>query len=393
MRYRTVLFALATVLALPAAAQQLCSLDMTVTCSPGSNNTSSCTSTTRNAGTTSCGGGVYFGWVAGLGASFLSFNNSLGLSECFNSSDFGIEGAPFTFCFGSGSLGPGGSFTSNVIVTGGDASLFALTVFFNEETFEPLGSVFAQANVTSVTCTPAISSPPVTRSGLDYDVTWSVVSDPTSQFIVQESTSPDFSSALVERQVAGFSTTFRHDVSTSTTYYYRVRATNCGSGVPFSGTTSTVVQAPAPATSQNPEATVPLGTTQPVSIQVFIPGIPDAVRNGGRSALADTTFTATTDKPYLGVTPSSGPLPVTGTTVTVTAMPGSLPAGASTGTLTVTPAGAPPKNTPVSINLVTPVGPMARSAPPPNALIIPVVTHVNGVAGPFLSDVRLTNAT
>ncbi|HVS31861.1 MAG TPA: hypothetical protein VMS98_10425, partial [Thermoanaerobaculia bacterium] len=39
------------------------------------------------------------------------------------------------------------------------------------------------------------------------------------------------------------------------------------------------------------------------------------------------------------------------------------------------------------------VGPMARSAPPPNALIIPVVTHVNGVAGPFLSDVRLTNAT
>jgi hypothetical protein len=394
LRYRIVLFALAVVIAVPALAQ-VCSLEMTIVCNPGPNNTTSCTSTTRNTASTSCGGFIYTGWSSGGGGSVLSFTNSLGLTDCFDSGDFGIEGPPFAFCFAeNGTLGPGGSFTSDITITGDASQLFGFSGFFDSETGEDRGSVFAQAGVTSITCTPTIFSPPVTRTGLEYSVIWTLTTDPSAQFIVQESTSPDFSSGVTERQVNGLSTTFRHDISTTTTYYYRVRATNCGGAeVPFSRTTSTVVQAAAPATSQNPEVTVPLGTMQPVSIQVFIPGVPDNLRNGGRSTLGATTFTASTDKPYLAVTPSSGTLPPTGTTVTVTASPGSLPAGASTGTLTVTTPGAPPKNTPININLVTPVAPTSKTTPPPNALIIPVVTHVNGVAGPFLSDVRLTNSS
>jgi hypothetical protein len=41
---------------------------------------------------------------------------------------------------------------------------------------------------------------------------------------------------------------------------------------------------------------------------------------------------------------------------------------------------------------VTPVALGGKALPPGNALIIPVVTHVNSAAGPFQSDVRITNA-
>ena len=193
----------------------------------------------------------------------------------------------------------------------------------------------------------------------------------------------------------GFTKTFSHDVgTTTTTFYYRVKATSCsGSTPPYSATTSVIVQAPAPATSKNPDVTVPLGTTQPVSIKVFIPGSASGGTATDRNALSDPPFTVSTDKPYLTVTPSSGTVPPQGTTVTVTAAPGSLPAGANTGTLKVTTNGTTTTNTPVSINLVTPVAPSTLTTPPPNALIIPVVTHVNAAAGPFLSDVRLTNAS
>ena len=382
-------FAALALIALPAAAQS-CDLQISVTCTPGSNNSSNCTSVTTN-GNSSCSGFVFLGFAGGGGTQFSGFTNSLGLTDCFDSSILGAEaGQPFVLCFAPGGIGAGARVTSSVTVTGSGGGILGFTGVFDELTGEDRGFVFAEANVSLPTCTPLISSPPLTQSGLQYTVSWTTVSDPSAQYIVEESTSPDFSSNVTQTQVNGLSRTFRHDASTSTTYYYRVRATNCAGGQPsFSGTTSTVVQAPAPATSRNPEATVPFGSTQPVPIQVFIPGS----ATGGTSAFGPGTFTASTDKPYLTVMPSSGPLPPGGTTVTVTANPTSQPAGASTGTLKVTTNGNKTTNTPVSVNLVTPVGPAGKTTPPPNALIIPVVTHVNGVAGPFLSDVRLTNGT
>jgi hypothetical protein len=384
------LFAALALVALPAAAQS-CDLQIAVTCTPGSNNSSNCTSVTTN-GNSSCSGFVFLGFAGGPGAQFSGFSNSLGLTECFDSSFLGAEAGdqPFVLCFSPGSIAAGARVTSSVTVTGSSGGLLAFTGVFDEETGEDRGFVFAEANVSLPTCTPDISSPPLTQSGFEYTVSWTRISDPSAQYVIEESTSPDFTSNVTQTQVNGLSRTFRHDASTSTTYYYRVRATNCVGGTPsFSGTTSTVVQAPAPATSRNPEATVPFGSTQPVSIQVFIPGGGAAAK----TALGTGTFTASTDKPYLTVTPSQGPLPPGGTTVTVTASPTGQPPGASTGTLKVTANGNRTTNTPVSINLATAVGPGGKTTPPPNALIIPVVTHVNGVAGPFLSDVRLTNAT
>ncbi|HSP32934.1 MAG TPA: hypothetical protein VLU46_01305, partial [Thermoanaerobaculia bacterium] len=283
-------------------------------------------------------------------------------------------------------LAAGASFTASANVTG-TGTIFGVTevidsVNANAETF-----VYAQANVNGPTCVPGIGAPPITHSGLDYQVSWTAISDPTAQFLIDEATAPEFTENFVETQVNGSSKTFHHDVTTTTTYYYRVKATNCAAGTPdFSGTTRTVVQAPPAATSKNPEVSVPKGTTQPVSIPVFI---------AGKSQTA--TFSATTDKPYLKVTPISGTLPTTGTTVTVTAQPGSLPNGTSTGTLKVsatTPsAETTTTNTPISISIVTPVQPGGKDLPPANALVIPAVAHLLSGSGPFQSDVRLTNAS
>jgi hypothetical protein len=79
--------------------------------------------------------------------------------------------------------------------------------------------------------------------------------------------------------------------------------------------------------------------------------------------------------------------------VTAVMNPTNLPPGANTGTVTVTPSTGTAQTTPVSVSLVTPVATGGKSLPPANALIIPVVTHVNGAAGPFVSDVRMTNAS
>src|SRR5207248_1797109 len=68
------------------------------------------------------------------------------------------------------------------------------------------------------------------------------------------------------------------------------------------------------------------------------------------------------------------------------------PAG-STGSR-VTPLGTtPPATTTVSVNLVQPVSPTSKNAPPPDALIIPAVAHADGINSKFQSDVRVTNSS
>ncbi len=109
------------------------------------------------------------------------------------------------------------------------------------------------------------------------------------------------------------------------------------------------------------------------------------------------------DKPYYTVSPATGTVPQSGQLqLLITADPSTLPAGASTGTLTITTTAPGTTSTldstttslPISVSLVTPVTPGGKTLPPPNALVIPVVTHVIGSGNtPFVSDVRLTNAS
>jgi hypothetical protein len=389
---------LLAVLAVPAWAG--CELSLNVSCQGGT-----CTSVTTNNGSSACSGLVYSLWFSEANPNSMHIgapNTSIPLDECVDSdvfAEFGVEMA-FAFCYGNGSIGPGQTFTSTVEIDGNiDAPLMAMT-WVGDDEGEEIGSAYAFVNYDVATCQPSISAPPLSQSGIEYTVSWTAVSDPTAQYIIEESTSADFSANVTSTQVNGLAKTFRHDgMATTTTYYYRVRPTHCAGSEPqFSRTTSTVVQAMQPPITQSGDIAVPFGSKQPIQFQVFVPN------PSGKSALT-TTFVATVDKPYLTVTPSSGTLPAGGITLTVTADPSSLPPGASTGTVTVVTevhginaydggggAAGTTLNIPISISLVTPVQPGAKTTPPNNALVIPVVTHVNGAAGPFLSDVRLTNA-
>ena len=394
------LLLLALALFVSASAFAACDLSMVVACQTGVHGApSSCTATTMNHASSACSGLVYSAWFSEETPETVQLSapeNSLQLDTCMDSTEFGqFVDTAISFCFGESSIGAHQSFTSTVHVGGASprVPLTAVTWVGDEEGNEA-GSAFAFTNVDAPTCTPAISAPPVTQSGVAYNVTWTAISSGSAQFLIEESTSADFSSNVTQSQVQGLSKTFFHDnLATTTTYYYRVRSTNCGNGTPpFSRIAQTVVQAIPPRSTRSAEAVVPFGSTTPVQRKVFVPG-----------GAAPMQFTASTDKEYLSVTPSSGTLPTTGIELTVTARPNALPAGASTGALRVTTSdlvgsggistnAGTTLNIPISISLVTPVVPGGKTLPPANALVIPVVTHVNVATGQFLSDLRLTNA-
>ena len=379
---------------------QSCNLTMTVTCTGGAHGAAGrCTATTRNAGATSCAGDYFVGFFSEAPQTQVKFGgltNSAGIdSDCFDSGEFGdlIPNA-FVFCSGHASLAPNSTFTTstNVTTTGGALSrvgVLGFTFVADAATGDERGSAFAQADFNLPTCTPSITAPPVAQSDASYTVSWSEVSDPLATFIVEESTSADFSANLVSQNVGtARSATFRHTASVNTTYYYRVRAATCGGQPgPNSGTARVAIQTVPPPAARNGEAVAPFGSTTPVRIPIFI-----AAPAGGKDAF-ETEFIAKSDKPYISVQPSSGVIPPGGLTLNAIVDPKELPPGASTGTVSVTTtAGASLGKVPVTVSLVTPVTPGGKNTPSPNTLLIPVVTHVNGASAQFLSDVRVTNA-
>ncbi|MDQ6800717.1 MAG: hypothetical protein M3041_07750 [Acidobacteriota bacterium] len=350
-----------------------------------------------NNGSNSCDGEFIAAIFAQVqNATVTNFRMTPSLAQCFDSSTLPI-GIPFGACVGISSLGPGGSFTMTANVAGAAGStgfipIFAVTEVIDTTNSATLGLVYATNGSAAAgpTCTPIASVPPITLSGLSYNVTWSSVTDPNTTFTVEESTAIDFSTITDSRNnVSGRSAQFTHTVGTSTRYFYRVRANSCGGTVgPNSDFVTIAVQALPPATGRSADAVVPFGSTTPITIPVHI----DPPAGSGKNAL-DVTFTASVDKPYLSVSPSTGTIPPGGTTINVTANPSNLPPGANTGTLTVSANGATIASKSVSVSLVTPVGPGSKSIPPSNALIIPAVIHAPGARGPFQSDVRLTNTS
>ncbi|HYH07827.1 MAG TPA: hypothetical protein VEK11_12290, partial [Thermoanaerobaculia bacterium] len=119
--------------------------------------------------------------------------------------------------------------------------------------------------------------------------------------------------------------------------------------------------------------------------------------------LAGQTFTVAVKEPWLTVTPSSGVVGPTGTAILITANTTNLPVGTSLGAIRITLETPSAGNVGshgttlsipiVSISKVTPVTPVAKSTPPPDALIIPAVAHANGINSQFQSDIRVTNSS
>jgi hypothetical protein len=222
-----------------------------------------------------------------------------------------------------------------------------------------------------------------------YRVRWTPL--PNVKFYeVQESTSFDFSTAPT-LTTSENSLPFSHAVTGAPVQYlYRVRGvSDCGDARgPYSEVVGVFIIAP-----KTNNASTEIGSSDPVIQKVFLPGSTSVLQ-----------FTATTDKPWLSVAPTSGALPLEGTTLTVTADPAFLALGTNTGTIQVQYSGSSGKGpqtnasiistVPLSVSLVTPVLPTGKGTPPPDSLIFPVVGHATGINDSlFESDIRVTNLT
>jgi uncharacterized repeat protein (TIGR01451 family) len=249
------------------------------------------------------------------------------------------------------------------------------------------------ANGTFNVCgaTPVLSVVGTSSSSQSYTVQWTDTGAVTYE--LQESPTESFDSANTF-QVSGTSKAFTKTASSPTAFFYRVRAlAACGQGPGAYSTSERVVIVPIPPiSSQGPSSTVDINNKHVVVQTVFIPGQGAAI-----------AFAATTDEPWLTVTPSSGILPVAGLALTVSADPADLPNGTFTATIIVTFPGSaskigaldtkPAVNIPVSVSVVTPVSPASSTTPSANSLIIPSVGHLDGINSQWRSDVRITNTS
>ncbi|MFZ2493693.1 MAG: hypothetical protein WA208_19610, partial [Thermoanaerobaculia bacterium] len=288
----------------------------------------------------------------------------------------------------------GGS-ADNVTLPNGRIKWFARA--FYGENCSPLDSaeqsiqVLPQPAVCGELDAPVISAPGQISSGVSFRIHWTPIPGATS-YNLQIASRADFGDAQV--------------VSVSSAEYLLERENRTG------GNAAVYVRARALDTRCNPGAIGPYGPTSAIFI------LPIGGSEGGALAsettivessitlgaeLAGQSFTATPNAPWITVTPSSGVVAAGGTTLTVTANTTGLPLGTTIAGVTVTlvsPAagnvashGTTTITTPISINLVTPVTPTAKSGPPPDALIIPAVAHADGINAKFQSDVRVTNSS
>ncbi|HEX3579338.1 MAG TPA: M57 family metalloprotease, partial [Thermoanaerobaculia bacterium] len=251
---------------------------------------------------------------------------------------------------------------------------------------------------------PVISAPPVAPSATTYPITWNGSPQRDAQYEVQEATKADFSDAQTFTVAGATPRTFSHTVTADTRYYYRVHAAPiCGGNFGgYSLTASVLVTAPLSPKQPNfnfaqlPCPQSPCTITQ----QIFIPGI---TTNGKTALAAGDTFSAVSDKPFMTISPSSGPLPPEGATLTATIDLTQLDIGSTQATVVINRASAAgktgilgdppaPINVPVSVSVVAPVTPVPKDPNGGfNALLIPAVAHADGIGSRFVSDVRLTN--
>jgi uncharacterized repeat protein (TIGR01451 family) len=243
----------------------------------------------------------------------------------------------------------------------------------------------------SAIAAPVISTPAEISSGVPFNLLWSSVPG-ASTYQLQIAAAPSFAGAEIVTTPA----TTHQIVRTNTTgsplpVYVRVRAmdTSCSPipGVsPYSPTAAVFILPPESSSGAAPA----------------IGGIVNYTIELGPE-LAGQSFLAVPNQTFLTVTPSSGVVPPGGMTLHVSADTSSLPLGTTIGGITITlstPAGRGPATHATtitspffSINIVSPVSPVTKSTPPPDALIIPAVAHATGINALFQSDVRVSNTS
>jgi hypothetical protein len=256
-----------------------------------------------------------------------------------------------------------------------------------------LQSATSSSSVCNVPDKPVASLIAETLTGQTATLSWLPVPGAV-RYEVQEATNAAFSGA---QTIAATSTSMQITKITNSAqpFFYRVRAFNdCNpQGSPYSEPVRVVFTIPPPATDPHPSVNVPAGSTTPFTLQVFVPAV----------QAPNPTFTATVDKPWMSVSPASGPLPPGGITLTITIDPTGLPNGTFTGTVIViindglasryglATHGSTTAKTPVSVSLVTPVTPMPTPPAPDGSVIIPSAGHLDGISSTWRSDIRVAN--
>jgi hypothetical protein len=271
------------------------------------------------------------------------------------------------------------------------------------------GSVNSAAATITVACAatkPLITAPPVSPSTKAYPVSWTGNIAADAKYELQESTTPDFTGGVHTFTITdgtSFTIGAHTEVTKDTRFYYRVRSfAKCG-GDPsaYSSTASVLVTAPLPSNlsdysfAQLPCAAPPCLITQTLHLDGFA-----AV---GKTGIESTdSFSVTSDKPWITISPSSGNLPSGGIDVTMTIDASQLDIGSSQATLTETrivgaaktgtTGNPPPTTVPVNVSLVAPVTPKPKDTNAQlNALLIPATAHADGIGTRFVTDMRLTN--
>lgn len=228
-------------------------------------------------------------------------------------------------------------------------------------------------------------------SGKPYAVHWKPIPNAV-QYEVQESIDASFETVTVS-STDRFVTRYEKEVDLSQPFFYRVRGiSSCGDEGAWSNTVKVVVASrTADVTSAVIDHSSPADDDEPISHVVFIPN----------DSGVEQTFTVSADVPWLSIEPSSGTLPVEGTTVEVTANHTGMQLGSNDASLTVTRNGSSgsgfsASNTstttvPLTMSLVVPVSLTSGDLPPDDALIVPGVAHAEGLGSQWQSDVRLAN--
>ncbi|HEX8172931.1 MAG TPA: NEW3 domain-containing protein [Thermoanaerobaculia bacterium] len=230
---------------------------------------------------------------------------------------------------------------------------------------------------------PNISAVVETMSKATYHIRWSEAGGATS-YVIQEAASADFAGAT-STTVSGTSAAFRHEVSVPTAFFYRVRAVGACTN-DFSRIARVVVQPPGAPTDGEFDLVVERGAADLIEQ-------PALVRTPqGLATTRSAGFTATSNVPWLTVTPSSGTIAPDGTTLRFTVRPGELPAGVSTATVTVRSAdGTTLAAYPVSLYAMESMDEGGKSASGAASSVVPAVAHAGGINSLWRSDLRIYN--
>jgi uncharacterized repeat protein (TIGR01451 family) len=303
----------------------------------------------------------------------------------------------------------------NQSVPSGSASWFVEALFDHCPALQSTHSTFTAVPPPAPCGTPDVPLPraeSTASTNVEYMIRWTAGGPTaTTQYELQESTDAAFTSPL-SITVDATEWPFKHINSgdAPVAYHYRVRAVGTCNGARSLFSLPLIVSV-LPSNVSDPNSangSTPADNPQTTHYEIHLGGnANNIVHKGSIAAAAGDTFTATTNQPWLTVSPSSGIVAPEGTTLNVTAKTDGLPVGTSSGAVSVTFGSAsgnangnrvaldtkPASTTTISVNLVQPVAPNAKSGPPPDALIIPAVAHADGVNSKFQSDIRVTNSS